>query len=82
MVDDQVRPPWREHLERLRGFRGLPGRLKDHVTRTETYIDLRERSWAKATEAVRASDPAKAAESNALNAQAADLAQSFADLTN
>ena len=77
IVDEQVRPPWRDHLRRLQGLRRLRGRARERVVATEAYLDLRERSWAKVSEAVRSGDAAQAAAANALQEQAAAMAQSF-----
>ena len=77
IVDEQVRPPWRDHLRRLQALRRLRGRARERVVATEAYLDLRERSWAKVSEAVRSGDAAEAAAANALQEQAAAMARSF-----
>jgi rhomboid protease GluP len=69
IVDEQVRPPWREHLRRLRALHRVRGRIKNRIEKMELYMDLRERAWSKVSEAVRTGDPEKAAEAKALDEQ-------------
>ena len=79
IVDEQLRPVWREHLQRLRDLPRLRGRAKELMADTERYLDLRERSWAKASEAVRSGDAAQLAEAQALEGQAQGMARSFSE---
>jgi membrane associated rhomboid family serine protease len=77
IVDEQVRPPWRQHLRRLQALPRLRGKVKERVVMTEAYLDLRERSWSKASDAVRTGNAAEAAEARALEVEADKMARSF-----
>jgi hypothetical protein len=79
IVDEQIRPPWREHLRRLQGLRHLRGKMKDRISQTEAYIELRELGWATATEAVRTKDASKVAEARTLDERAAALVKSIGE---
>jgi membrane associated rhomboid family serine protease len=79
LVDEQVRPPWMKHLLLLRSLGRLRGADKEVVNTTASYIDLRERAWAKISQAIRTHDGAMMTEARVLGSEAAALAKSVHD---
>ena len=47
IVDEQVRPPWRDHLKRLQGLQRLRGKVRERVVLTEAYLDTQRAELGK-----------------------------------